>query len=164
MTWAGTAPRRGLLLAALALLAGCAAPPAPPAAGAWSGRLALTLASDPPQRWSAGFELTGGPRRGELRLTGPLGQTVAALRWDGPAAWLDRGDGQPRQFDSIEALTTELTGAALPIDALFAWLDGVSQAVPGWQVDLSGQPQGRLRAERTTPPPSADLRLIWQPR
>ncbi|MDM7457667.1 MAG: outer membrane lipoprotein LolB [Tepidimonas sp.] len=151
-----------LALAASALLAGCATPPAPTTAP-WSGRLALTLATQPPQRWTASFELEGTPAQGALRLYTPLGQTLATLRWDGAAAWLDRGDEPPRRYDSLETLTADLTGAPLPVAALFAWLGGSAQDVPGWEVDLTQQPQGRLRARRTAPPPAADLRLLWQP-
>ena len=76
---------RGVVAAvAVALLAGCATPPPPApskpsAASHWSGRLALSLATDPPQHWSAGFELSGTPAQGELRLSTPLGQTLATI-------------------------------------------------------------------------------------
>lgn len=166
MTPRGTARSRLLAAAVIAwgaLLAGCATPPPAAAPAQWSGRLALTLATDPPQHWSAGFELNGTPARGELRLHSPLGQTVATIRWDGPGAWLDRGDGAPRRYDSLAALTSDLTGAPLPVAALFAWLGGTAQEAPGWHVDLTDQPQGRLRARRSDPPPAADLRLLWQP-
>lgn len=156
--------RRAVALALVAgvLLAGCATPPAP-APAAWSGRLALTLATEPPQRWSASFELDGTPAQGVLRLYTPLGQTVATIRWDGAGAWLDRGAAPPRRYDSLETLTADLTGAPLPVAALFAWLGGTAQDVPGWEVDLTEQPQGRLRGRRAAPPPAADLRLLWQP-
>lgn len=156
--------RRAVALALVAgvLLAGCATPPAP-APAAWSGRLALTLATEPAQRWSASFELDGTPAQGVLRLYTPLGQTVATIRWDGAGAWLDRGAAPPRRYDSLETLTADLTGAPLPVAALFAWLGGTAQDVPGWEVDLTEQPQGRLRARRAAPPPAADLRLLWQP-
>lgn len=145
------------------MLAGCATPPSVPTASQWSGRLALTLSTTPPQRWSAGFSLSGTPARGDLRLYSPLGQTVATIRWDSTVAWLERADGTTRQYRSLAELTSDLTGAALPVAALFAWLSGTAHEVAGWQVDLSEQPKGRLRARRLDPPPAADLRLIWQP-
>jgi len=32
--------------------------------------------------------------------------------------------------------------------------------VPGWEVDLSALPQGRLTARRNTPEPEAVLRIV----
>ena len=162
---------RGAVTAlAAAVLVGCATPPPPPPASAeasvashWSGRLALSLATDPPQHWSANFELSGAPERGELRLSTPLGQTVATIRWNGAGAWVERRDADPRPYDGLDALTADLIGTPVPVTALFAWLRGVSHEAPGWHVDLSQQPTGRLRLRRTDPPPAADLRLIWQP-
>lgn len=160
---------RGVVAAvAVALLAGCATPPPPApskpsAASHWSGRLALSLATDPPQHWSAGFELSGTPAQGELRLSTPLGQTLATIRWDGSGAWVERRDTDPRPYDGLDALTADLIGTPVPVTALFAWLRGVPHEAPGWQVDLSQQPTGRLRLRRSDPPPAADLRLIWQP-
>ncbi|MDM7463336.1 outer membrane lipoprotein LolB [Tepidimonas taiwanensis] len=162
--------RRGALSAALTLavavgtwgLTGCAvAPSAPP--GGWSGRIALTLASEPAQRWSAAFDLEGSPTQGTLRLYTPLGQTLATVGWTADGAWLDRGDGAPTRYPDVATLTAELTGAALPVAALFDWLAGVARDVPGWRVDLSDHAAGRLRAQRLAPPPAADLRLTWRP-
>jgi outer membrane lipoprotein LolB len=52
------------------------------------------------------------------------------------------------------------TGAAVPLKALFDWLDGVQTPVPGWEVDLSSIREGRLRAKRRDPAPEADLRVV----
>jgi outer membrane lipoprotein LolB len=54
----------------------------------------------------------------------------------------------------------EATGSAIPVAALFDWLEGRNTAVPGWQADLSELGQGRLRAQRMQPPPAADLRVV----
>jgi outer membrane lipoprotein LolB len=54
-----------------------------------------------------------------------------------------------------------VTGTPLPIAALFDWLQGRATEVPGWHVDLSQVAQGRLRAQRTSPPPAADLRVAF---
>ena len=151
----------GLALA-LALLAGCATPPKPPAepgVQAWSGRLALTVEGAQP--FSAGFELKGAPQAGELTLFTPLGGTAGVLAWAPGSASL-RTDKGVRQFASLDELATEVTGAPLPIAALFDWLDGRATAIPGWQVDVSQVAQGRLRAQRTAPPPLADLRVAFE--
>jgi outer membrane lipoprotein LolB len=46
---------------------------------------------------------------------------------------------------------------------LFGWLRGDSTGADGWTVDLSQQLQGRITARRTTPLPSAELRLLFAP-
>ncbi|MFT3718026.1 outer membrane lipoprotein LolB [Pseudorhodoferax sp.] len=154
--------RRALLLAAALGLAGCAALP-PPADYPllWAGRLALQIASDPPQSFNAAFELRGAPQAGELRLYSPLGSTLAELRWAaGRAELLARGE--LRLYDSIDALTEDATGTSLPLAALFAWLDGRPADVPGWQADLSRIADGRLSARRDMPLPPAELRVVLQ--
>lgn len=145
------------------MMAGCASPqpprnPADMAAGPWSGRLALQVADNQSQSFSAGFELKGSAKAGELSLFTPMGGTLAMLTWAPGSATL-RSNGQVREFDSIEALVTQATGAAIPLAALFDWLRGVDTAVGGWKADLSQLGQGRLQARRTDPAPQADLRV-----
>ena len=148
-------------LLVLALLAGCATPrpAAPPGVKVWNGRLALTVEGGQP--FSAGFELKGAPAAGELTLFNPLGGTAGVLVWSPGTAQLRTG-GEARQFDSLDALVEEVTGTPLPVGALFDWLDGKPTQVPGWQVDLSQVDQGRLRAQRSEPPPPADLRVAFE--
>lgn len=125
----------------------------------WSGRLGLTVVSDPPQSFSAGFALRGDPQAGELTLTSPLGNTLAVMQWQPGEALLRQGE-QTQHFDSLDALAQQATGTPLPVAALFGWLRGQPQSVPGWQVDLSRVPDGRLFAQRLAPPPAAELRLV----
>lgn len=167
MRWRTGARRAAPWLAAAALLlaGGCAsqrtagdAVAATPA-GHWSGRLGLVVESDPPEQLHASFELEGDPRSGQLDLFTPLGSTLASLQWQPGAAVLVQG-GQRRDYDSLDALATAATGTALPLGALFAWLRGVPETAEGWQVDLSQQAGGRLRAWRLAPPPSAELRVV----
>ncbi|MDR2127466.1 MAG: outer membrane lipoprotein LolB, partial [Burkholderiaceae bacterium] len=137
------------LLTALAL-AGCAAPePAAPQealrTGYWSGRLSLVIDSEPTQNFYAGFALGGSAERGQLSLYTPLGSTLAVLRWQPEQAlWLQ--NGQARVYESMDSLTAELAGTAIPIAALFAWLQGQMADAPGWQADLAQINQGRLLA------------------
>lgn len=152
------------LVATAALLAGCASPPklAAPAdgeSGAWSGRLALQVEDNQTQSFSAGFQLRGNPKTGELALYNPLGGTLAVLAWAPGSATLRNGT-QTREFESVDALVAHATGAAIPVAALFDWLRGNNTPVPGWQADLSQVADGRLRARRLEPPPPADLRVV----
>ena len=129
--------------------------------GPWSGRLGLQVASEPPQSYSASFELQGHADAGELALASPLGSTLAVMRWQPGLAVLVSGDEQ-RRFDSLEALASEVTGTPIPVRALFDWLSGRPTPVEGWQPDLSRLPEGRLTAQRTHPLPTAELRLVLE--
>ena len=148
----------------LVLLAACATPtPSRSVAQApsdkqWQGRLSVTVQSDPPRNMSAGFSLDGDARQGELNLFSPLGTTLATLQWN-PAItqWLQ--GSQQRRYDSMAHLTEETTGAALPMDAMFDWLQGKATASPGWQADLSALNQGTLIARRLSPEPLVVLRI-----
>jgi outer membrane lipoprotein LolB len=159
--------RHCLLLApALLLLSACAQKPLqPPLAGGprkqWNGRLSLRVDTDPVQSMAAGFDLRGTAAAGELSLYTPLGSTLARLLWSAGTAEL-QWNGQRRNFDSMDALTTEATGTALPIAGLFQWLNGAPAQVPGWSADLAAVPDGKLLARRTSPAPTVELRLIFE--
>lgn len=159
-----TRPARGRLLVAgltLALLSACAQPPRPASGAAdhWSGRLAVQVEDAASQSFSAGFELLGSPRAGELILFNPLGNVMAQLQW-WPGHALLRNGGEQRQSTSLEALVLELTGSDLPIAALFGWLKGEAVQAAGWQADLSALAAGRLTATRHTPAPQTTLRVV----
>ena len=154
--------RRTAVIALVAGLAGCATPrPRLPGEAAWSGRLALRVDSTPPQAFSALFDLRGSAARGELQLSSALGQTLATVRWSAQGAELQRGSDTTRR-DSLDALTTELSGAPLPVLAMFDWLQGRDAPAGGWRVDLSAHANGRLVARREQPLPSAELRLVFE--
>ncbi len=155
--------QRALMAALLTVLIGCATPPASaPQDHFWSGRLALNVATEPPQSMSAAFELRGDARTGELALLSPLGQTVAVARWSATGAELQQGEHRA-PYASMDELTEQLTGAALPLPALFQWLRGEATQVPGWTVDLGEHANGRILAQRQSPPPRAELRIRLQP-
>ena len=118
------------------------------------------MQSEPEQFFSAGFELRGKPERGELTLISPLGNVLGVLRWSPAGAALDSGNAQLQRFDSVDALMLQATGAAVPLDALFAWLQGDSVSVSGWSADLSSQSEGRIAAKRVQPAPQVDLRVV----
>lgn len=156
--------RRALAMAAVMLLAACAQTPrAPQPSGAvrtfWNGRMALRIDSDPVQSFHGAFELRGDARGGELTLFTPLGSTVARLAWS-PGSAILHWDGRQRSFDSIQALTREATGAEIPLDGLFRWLNGEPAQVDGWSADLQALPDGKLLARRAAPEPAVQMRLV----
>lgn len=154
----------GFLLATL-LIAGCARPVSQTALNSpksefWTGRISLNVKSEPEQYFSAGFELKGRSERGELTLISPLGNVLGVLRWSPGEAELDSGNRNIQRFDSVDALMAQTTGAAVPLGALFAWLQGDKATASGWSADLSRQPEGRIAATRMQPLPQADLRIV----
>lgn len=138
-----------------------------PGQGTWRGRLALRVDGEDhsfeqsAKLYSAHFELRGDAHSGELLLSSPIGTVLAELRWDEGSAVLRQG-GKSHGFGSLDELALAATGAAIPIAALFDWLQGRAHDAPGWQAELGNLQTGRLRARRLTSP-SADLRLILEP-
>lgn len=168
-----SALRRRLGLACLGLfggLTGCVHAPEQPRATtspAWVGRMALSVVDEPGTQttrerdWSAGFELQGSPRQGELALLSPLGTVLARVQWNPQQAVLLEGDRQ-RHFANLADLTRQLTGTELPVTALFDWLAGRPTQAQGWQVDLEQHASGRIQAYRLEPQPRARLRLVFE--
>ncbi|MDI1236972.1 MAG: lipoprotein insertase outer membrane protein LolB [Polaromonas sp.] len=152
------------LLLATSFIAGCASTPRAASQNDekrsfWSGRISLQVQSEPPQAFFAGFELKGNPTQGELTLNSPLGNSLAVLRWSPQEAVLDSGN-QVQRFATVDELLEKATGAAVPLPALFDWLDGKSTVADGWNADLSQQAEGRISASRTMPQPRSDLRIV----
>ncbi|MBI1625934.1 lipoprotein insertase outer membrane protein LolB [Comamonas suwonensis] len=148
-----------------ALLTGCAlperqlTPDATATSQHWSGRMALQVQDSQQQSFSAGFELQGRPENGTLLVFNPLGSIIARLQWTTAGATLQQGE-QITTSDSLPELITRLTGNDIPVAALFDWLQGKDTTVTGWQTDLSRIGEGRLRADRSSPPPEASLRIV----
>lgn len=152
----------GCALFAIFFVAGCATNPGAKTtidALMWSGRISLQTDSDPPQAFFAGFELTGQPARGELSLLSPIGNVLGVVRWSPDGATLQMANDVKR-YDSVEALLEQVTGAALPLDALFDWLSGKNTSLKGWTADLSRQAEGRIEATRSDPAPLTRLRVV----
>lgn len=160
-------PRAWLYLAqfAIFLIAGCAGNQRAigqydPQREEWAGRISLQVASEPVQSFSASFELKGRAENGELTLISPLGNVLAVLRWSPGQALLDRGSEDIQRFASLDELMERATGAAIPLSALFAWLQGNNAMASGWVADLTRHGEGRFSARRTLPAPEANLRVV----
>ena len=146
------------------MLSGCASRPSARGGESlgWQGRLSVTVQTDPIQTNSAQFQLLGDEETGELVLFSPLGTTLAQIQWQAGLVHLHEGSNSQR-FGSMAQLTRELTGAELPVAALFDWLKGRPHEVSGWAVDLSGLPTGALVARRAQPQPLVTLRIQLEP-
>lgn len=148
------------------VLLGCAAPTPPSlqAPGAdltrteWQGRLSLQVMSTPPTSLSARFMLRGDASHGTLDLYSPFGTTVGTLQWSPQQVQLNDGK-QSQSFNSLADLTEKITGAALPMAAIFNWLEGRDEPVAGWRTDFSNVQEGSLVAQRTAPMPEVTLRI-----
>ncbi len=176
--------RSAAACALVALATGCATvAPAVRAPGAddgpVAGRFALTLAEPgaAPRRSQARFETEGDDRTGRLAVLSPVGTTMAEARWSPAEVTLATADGQ-RRFDSLEALSQDLLGERLPLQALVHWLrgrpwpgaphqpraDGVAGFDQlGWRIDLTALHTGGLTMARPAPPASVDLRVRIDP-
>ncbi len=161
--------RAACVALAAALLTACATPRPPtlPGETPWtSGRISVRIAASDTQAAqgvSAAFELRGDGDSGELRLISPLGSRLAAARWTPEGAVLDTPRGEQR-YSTLDALSREALGAALPLAALPDWLNGrpwrgavhtVNDSgfeQLGWQVLLTQRDQGLIEARRAAAP------------
>ncbi len=153
--------RRMALLGAAVMLSGCASRSVVPANNGrfWSGRLGLQVHSEPPQQWHALFELQGSVQTGELKLLSPMGHLLALLSWDEREAELERGN-ERQKAPTVQDLMQRLTRTAVPVQALFDWLEGRAMLHAGWEPDLGHLAQGRISARRVSPEPAALLRIV----
>lgn len=170
MPW-GSASISALVVTFAMVLAGCAQPLRLPAnaetvQGApvshWTGRLSLRVESEPPEAFSAGFDLDGNADQGRLLLTSPLGNALGQVQWRPGLARLEQS-GKTVERSDLETLTRDMGGAALPVSAMFDWLTGRERQVSGWQVDLSDHASGRVSARRVSPLPVAELKIVFEP-
>ncbi len=158
--------RAAALLGLAALLGACASPPRQTGEPWTTGRMSLRIdagGGKPAQSVSAGFELRGNGDSGELNLNSPLGSRVASARWAPGLAVLQDGQGE-RRFATLEALSREALGEALPLAAWPDWLAGrpwggaPHRATEGgfeqlgWQVSLAQRADGLIEVRRAAPP------------
>jgi outer membrane lipoprotein LolB len=158
-----------LCLAMLLCVAGCASTALPPKGNGtlpygqtvqhWQGRIGVKVIEPQPQSFSAYFELDGNAEIGMLRLTSPIGITLALMQW-APGNVSLTGTGAPRQFDSLSALTQATIGLDIPMAALFDWLQGTASQAELWEADLTELGSGKLTAKRTAPDLRAEIKLL----
>ncbi|MDR7333671.1 outer membrane lipoprotein LolB [Roseateles asaccharophilus] len=149
---------RAAVFAAALALAGCAqlpreAAPTPTGEARLGGRISVTVAGDAHKRGTGGaasFELFGGPHAGRLELTSPLGSLVARASWKPGLVTLKTPDDE-RRFDDLDALTRELLGEAVPVAALFDWLQARPWPAAPHQKTATGFEQLGWRIEPKLP-------------
>lgn len=113
------------------------------------------------QSFTAAFELQGHPDEGTLTFFTPFGNTAALIQWTPSLASIE-AKGDLRYFDGLPALTSSVLGTSVPIHALFGWLQNQPAAAEGWTVDLSDASNGKIVAQRITPVPSVQLRVVLE--
>lgn len=133
---------RAWALWALALfLAGCAAVPvvsqrpAAPDISQFSflGRLAVRQGET---RYHVNVDWHHDARRDEILLTTPLGQGVAEIVRDAGGARLTLADKRSFVADDWSALSQQVFGFPLPLNASARWLVGDITATEGWRVTV----------------------------
>jgi outer membrane lipoprotein LolB len=155
-----------MTLVAATLWACATRPPADVAMPWTSGRLSVRVdatADRPASSVSADFDLRGDGRRGELRLSSPLGTLLAAARWSETDVVLDNGQQETRYLD-LDSLSRATLGEVLPLRAFPDWVAGRPWAgAPssteaqgfaqlGWTVTLADAAEGRIEAVRPAAP------------
>lgn len=148
-------------------------PAASPPTVAIQGQLSLKLGAireQPARGISLGFFFHGDEQAGQLDLMTPMGSQVAQVSWTADQVWLTDDKGR-RRFDSLDELSQQVLGEALPLRALVPWMQGrparflTCQRGPlpkqfvqdGWQIDAREQASNRLQAQR---PASAEQRAV----
>jgi len=142
------------LLAAAALVAGCATPEriAGDAGNAFerTGRFSLT-AEAPGQQTEAvqgGFAWRDDGRSLRFDLSNPVGSVLARVRVEPGSAVLERSNGEREYAQDPDALAAMVLGESVPVSGLRYWLQGRSESgnageqpeslsENGWEVQLS---------------------------
>jgi outer membrane lipoprotein LolB len=158
-----------LSLLAILVIAGCAYPirlggQKGTEIPGWHGRMAVRIhdvvqGAEQQQSFASTFDLKGNPAQGQLLFFTPLGITLASLNWNEHQATLHT-PGNTRHFDTLQNLMISVVGADVPLPALFAWLQGTSVPTSGWLVDLSQYANGKILANRVSPEPAVELRIM----
>lgn len=168
-------------LAALCLLVGSVgctttAPPsltpAPaPEVSNLSGRLAVRVAAlgeAPARSVTALFDLRSHDgQSGELDLSTPMGTIMGRATWNAQQVKLVTSQSE-RVYPSLSALSQDVLGESIPVQALFDWLrgrpwpgapseplqeeSGMGFTQLGWTLQLGQLPDGVIVAERAEPP------------
>lgn len=157
----------------------------------------LATAERPAKGVSLGFFFSGQPEAGRLDLMTPLGSQLAQIGWTTSGAWLRRaggGDAAPEtqfgadlnrrpssedgleRFASIDALSEQVLGEAVPLQTLVHWMQGrpdpLRLHVPGpgngldagtfrqdgWLIDTREWPR-RLQAARAADGPLRGIQI-----
>ncbi|MGL4602732.1 MAG: lipoprotein insertase outer membrane protein LolB [Iodobacter sp.] len=132
--------RSWFALCILLLLGACAsAPPVSRQGYNASGRVALKMANE---KHYAQFDWHQLGEQSELTLSGPLGQTVAELRFSPGTAIFRDADRRELKAGSADELISEALGWPLPVSGLRWWLRG--EADPESVSTLTQTENGRL--------------------
>lgn len=121
--------RFALLLAPVALLAGCAIAPKAPAVHSVENIQGFTLAGRVAVKvenkgYSARMRWLHKTTDDALWLYSPVGSVLAALTVDGNGATLVTADKEAYNSNNVQALTREVLGWDLPLDGLQHWVLG----------------------------------------
>lgn len=136
--------RRGVMLAACLLLAGCGSLPAARVAVdrsieayALDGRFGLR---DNGQSYQGRLQWQHGPGGDRVFVQDPFGGGVAELTENGRGARMVLASGEVNEAADAPQLMYALTGVALPVRSVARWLTGRSLPPTGVERDAVGRP------------------------
>jgi outer membrane lipoprotein LolB len=97
-----------------------------------NGRLSVNYQKDgKPESLSGSFHWVQAPARIHVSLASPLGQTIAAIDVTPEQASLTQAGAATRSAATLDALTAQALGWALPVSGLRDWLQGYAKAQDG---------------------------------
>ena len=133
-----------MVLAVLALLAGCAQveirPPQGPLEFDLSGRIAARYGQEAFTGGIAWRHASGGD---EMLISTPTGQGIAQIVREGEAVQLTTSEGKKYSAPDAESLTERTLGFRLPLEGMADWVQGRPSADMPAQVEKG--PDGKLR-------------------
>lgn len=113
-----------------------------------SGRLSVTYrAGGKPQSLQGKFIWLQRDQQIDIELFTPLGQTMARIAIAPGRARIEQSGGEVREASSIEQLTEQTLGWALPADGLRYWLQGFMRDTQGQLVTLTPAQSGSVRSD-----------------
>lgn len=157
--------QRRLFLLALAVAGACTTtPPLPTGTRSYrrdirlSGRLSVSYrAAGRPESLQGKFLWAQRGEQIDIELLTPLGQTIARIAIVPGRARIEQSGGEVREADSIDQLTEQTLGWALPVNGLRYWLQGFIQDARGQLASITPDHADTLRSD------SWKLRYVsWQ--
>lgn len=113
-----------------------------------SGRLSVSYRADgKPQSMQGRFVWVQRDQQIDIELLTPLGQTMARIAIAPGRARIEQSGGDAREASSIEQLTEQTLGWALPAEGLRYWLQGFVRDSLGQLTTITPEQSGRLRSD-----------------
>lgn len=113
-----------------------------------SGRLSVSYqVAGKPQSLQGKFDWTQRGENIDIELFTPLGQTMARIAITPTRARLEQSNGEVSEASSIDLLTEQHLGWALPVDGMRFWLQGFVRDAQRKLITVTPEQVGTLRSD-----------------